>query len=189
MAEASDMNKREDLARTGTEPRSPQAIAEQVASAFIHRLAPAFRPPARLVCPSDEAELAVMEAVTAAASTRGITVEVIDVRPAPAERLDAITARLAASIDEYQSAASESVPTLLILRGFDVFGDYTHEGPTYPFRSRFQFDKQFLWLFVGRDASRMRFLFGSHQRPLYRAAGDITPEDWQESKFDGRSSA
>ena len=36
-----------------------------------------------------------------------------------------------------------------------------------------------LWLFIGRDASRMRFLFGSYRRPLYQAAGDITPEDWR----------
>ena len=59
------------------------------------------------------------------------------------------------------------------------FGDDTHEGPTYPFRSQFQFDQKFLWLFIGRDASRMRFLFGSYRRPLYQAAGDITPEDWR----------
>lgn len=154
-----------------------QAIATQVASGFIHRLAPAFRPPARLVCPSDEAEQALVEAVTQAAITRGIPVEVIDVRPAPTERLDAVTARLGASGSE--TTDNDSVPTLLILCGFDVFGDNIHDGPTYPFRSEFQFDEKFLWLFVGRDASRMWFLFGNHQRPLYHAADEITPEDWR----------
>lgn len=78
-----------------------------------------------------------------------------------------------------ETADNGPIPTLLILRGFDVFGDDTHDGPTYPFRSKFQFDRNFLWLFVGQDTSRMRFLFGSYRRPLYQAAGDITPEDWQ----------
>ena len=182
MVRAKDVSTREDSERTGTAPESLQAIAEQVASVFIHRLAPSFRPPARLVCPSDEAEQVIVDAMAA----RGIPVEVIDVRPAPAARLDAVTARLVTSVDE--SSDSESVPTLLILLGFDVFGDDAHDGPTYPFRSRFQFDKQFLWLFVGREASRMRFLFGSHQRPLYRAAGDITPEDWRATQQHGRPS-
>lgn len=183
MVRAKDVSAREDSERTGPAPESLQAIAEQVASAFIHRLAPSFRPPARIVCPSDEAEQAIVDAVAAA---RGIPAEVIDVRPAPAARLDAVTARLVTSVDE--SADSESVPTLLIILGFDVFGDDAHDGPTYPFRSRFQFDKQFLWLFVGREASRMRFLFGGHQRPLYRAAGDITPEDWRATQQHGRPS-
>lgn len=89
-----------------------QAIATQVAGDFIHRLAPAFRPPARLVCPSDEAEQAILEAVTQAAIARGILVEVIDVRPAPAERLDAVTARLGTWGSETDD--SDSVPTLLI---------------------------------------------------------------------------
>lgn len=103
----------------------------------------------------------------------------VDLRPAPAERLNAVTARL----DGWKGGTADNAPStllaLLILRGFDVFGDDTHDGPTYPFRSKFQFDQKFLWLFVGRDTSRMRFLFDSHQRPLYDAAGEITPEDWR----------
>lgn len=164
--------------RTGTHA----AIAAQIAAGFIHHLAPSFRPPARSACPSDQAEQAVVDAVTQAAAARGIPVEVIDLRPAPAERLDAVTARL----DGWRSRAADDVPdvmpTLLILRGFDVFGDDAHEGPTYPFRSQFQFDRKFLWLFIGRDVSRMRFLFGSYRRPLYQAAGDITPKDWWSGK-------
>jgi hypothetical protein len=173
------MSEHEDSMPPVGVPRTLQAIADKVAGDFIHRLAPAFRPPARLVCPSDEAEQVVVDAVTRAAVARGIPVEVIDVRSAPAERLDAVTARLKTSRRE--TAYDGFVPTLLILRGFDVFGDDTHDEPTYPFRSEFQFDERFLWLFVGRDASRMRFLFGSYQHPLYHAAGDITPEDWQPS--------
>jgi len=98
----------------------------------------------------------------------------------------AIAAQIAAGLDGWRSRAADDVPdvmpTLLILRGFDVFGDDAHEGPTYPFRSQFQFDRKFLWLFIGRDVSRMRFLFGSYRRPLYQAAGDITPKDWWSGK-------
>ena len=174
------MGEHEDGGGTSAGARTPEAIAVQVAGSFIHHLVPAFRPPARLVCPSDEAEQAVVDAVTQAAAARAIPVEVIDVRPAPAERLDAVTARL----DGWRRGAvdREPGPTLLILRGFDIFGDDTRDAPTYPFRSEFQFDRKFLWLFIGRDAARMRFLFGSYRRPLYLAASDITPEAWQPGK-------
>lgn len=162
-----------------TKTRTLEAAAEQVTSGFIHHLAPAFRTPARLVCPSDEAEQAVVNAVTQAATARGIPAEVINLRPTPVECLDGITARL----DGWRSGsvihATDTMPTLLILLGFDVFGDDKHEAPTYPFRSRFQFDRKFLWLFVGRDALRMRFLFESSRRPLYQAASDISPEEWK----------
>ncbi len=172
------MDEHGDGARAAAGVRTVEVIAAQFASSFLHPLAPAFRPPARLVCPSDEAEQAVVDAVTQAAAARGIPVDVIDLRPAPAERLDAVTARL----DGRESCAADSLPTLLILCGFDIFGDDTHDAPTYPFRSEFQFDRKFLWLFIGREASRMRFLFGSYRRPLYQAASDITPEDWRPGK-------
>jgi len=170
---------RDDSARKATVPRPLMAIAEQFASNVINFLTPSFRSPTRLVCPSDEAEQAVINAVTRAAVARGIPVEVIDLRPAPAERLNAITERLDGWVSRAAHSDSDPMPTLLILRGFDAFGDDTHDEPTYPFRSRFQFDRKFLWLFLGRDTLRMRFLFDSHSRPLYRAAGEITPEDWQ----------
>lgn len=180
------MGEHEDCVRTAAGIRALEAIAAQVASGFLHPLVPAFRLPARLVCPSDEAEQAVVDAVTQAAAARGILVDVIDVRPAPAERLNAVTARL----DGWGSGAVDGelgkTPTLLILRGFDVFGDDAHDAPTYPFRSKFQFDRKFLWLFIGRDASRMRFLFGSYRRPLYQAASEITPEDWRPGKHHGQ---
>src|SRR3546814_371813 len=157
------------------------SAATAIADAFIHRLAPAFRPPARLVCPSDAAEQAVIAAITHAAAARGISSEVIDLRPAPAERLEAVTARL----DGWRSVALDgdpgTVPTLLILRGFDVFGDDDHDAPTYPFRSQFQFDRKFLWLFIDRKSTRMRWLFASYRRPLSAAAADIPPPAWRTS--------
>lgn len=176
------MGEHEDCARTEAGTRSLAAIAAQVAGGFLHPLAPTFRPPTRLVCPSDEAEQAVVDAVIQAVAVRGIPVDVIDLRPAPAERLEAVTARLDGWGSRAADCDSGTMPTLLILRGFDVFGDDTHDGPTYPFRSEFQFDRKFLWLFIGRDASRMRFLFGSYRRPLYHAAVDITPEEWRPGK-------
>ena len=152
-------------------------IATTVAQGFVHHLAPAFRPPARLICPSDAAEQAVIEAVIQVATARGIPCEVIDLRPAPAERLAAVTARL----DGWDGDSSQDTSqiTVLILRGFDVFGDDEHDAPTYPFRSQFQFDRKFLWLFIGRDWRRMWWLFGGYRRPLYHAAGDITPAEWR----------
>lgn len=160
-------------------PHALEAIAARLAGRFINRLTPLLGTPARLICPSDEAEQALIVAMTQAADAQGMPSEVIDLRPAPAERLDAITARL----DGWQSGAASSndqtAQRLLILLGFDAFGDDTQDAPTYPFRSNFQFDRKFLWLFAGRDASRMRFLFESYRRPLYGAAGDITPDDWQ----------
>jgi hypothetical protein len=161
--------------------RTTEEIAERIADHLTHRLTVSLGLPARLVCPSNETEQAVVDAVAQFATAREILVEVIDLRPAPAERLDAVTARL----DGRESRAAKNGPdpmrTLLVLRGFDIFGDDAHDGPTYPFRSKFQFDRKFLWLFVGLDTSRMRFLFDSHKRPLYRAAGDITPEDWRQN--------
>ena len=158
--------------------RALSVIAEEIASGYIHDLLPILRAHARLVCPSDEAEQAVIEAITRASLATAISVEVIDLRPAPAGRLTAVTERLRGWGGEIHNGARSS-PTLLILSGFDVFGDELNEGPTYPFRSDFQFDREFLWLFIGRDAARMRFLFDSYRRPLYRAAGDITPKDWR----------
>lgn len=173
------MSDHDDAANKPAAPRALKAIAEQLASYVINHLTPSFTSPTRLVCPSDEAEQAVINAVTQAAVARGIPVEVVDLSPAPAERLNAVTARLDGWENRAADHAPVPMPTLLVLRGFDAFGDDTHDGPTYPFRSKFQFDRKFLWLFVGRDALRMRFLFDSHSRPLYRAAGEITPEDWR----------
>lgn len=176
---ADDRPPRTRAAASAADAQRLDSAAAAVADDFIHRLAPAFRPPARLICPSDAAEQAVVAAVTRAATARGIPSEVIDLRSASADRLEAVTARL----DGWRSVALDdargNVPTLLILCGFDVFGGDDHDAPTYPFRSKFQFDQKFLWLFIGRDWRRMAWLFGSTRRPLYQAAGDITPPAWR----------
>lgn len=49
--------------------------------------------PSRVVCPSEDAEEAVVGALSAVAIQRDVPVETIDLRPAPAERLLAGTAR------------------------------------------------------------------------------------------------
>jgi hypothetical protein len=172
-------------------PRAPEddlaQVAAAVAQGFIHHLAPAFRPPTRLVCPSDRAEQALVDAVIEAATARGLPAEVIDLRPAPAERLAAVTARLDGWAGRPSHEGAPTGPTMLILRGFDVFGDDDHDAPTYLFRSEFQFDRKFLWLFIGRDWRRMWWLFGSYRRPLYQAAADITPPAWRDPVPDTRS--
>ena len=163
-----------------------KATAERLARGFIHRLTPLLGTPTRVVCPSDEAEQVVIVAMTQAAAAQGMPSEVIDLRPAPAERLDAITARMDGLKGRATDNDHQPVQRLLILLGFDVFGDDTQDAPIYPFRSYFQFDRKFLWLFVGRDASRMQYLFDSYRRPLYDAAGDITPAEWRPSDHPGR---
>lgn len=173
------MSPDENSAQPVRELHTLEAVAAQVAGNFLHHLVPAFRPPARLVCPTAEVEHAFVDILTRLATAREIPVEDIDLRPAPAQRLGAVTARLGGWRSQPLDDTPDTNPTLLILRGFDAFGDNKHDGPTYPFRSKFQFDRKFLWLFIGRDWRRMRWLFGSHRRPLYQAAGDITPEDWR----------
>lgn len=164
------MSRHEDCGGAEAGTRTLAAIAAQVASGFLHHLAPSFRPPARLVCPSDEAEQAVIDAVTQAAAARGIPVDVIDLRPAPTERLDAVTARL----DEWRSGAAnndaDAMPTLLILRGFDVFGDDAHDAPTYPFRSEFQFDQKFLLLNANQLGSDRQTFWAAAPNELDTAA-------------------
>lgn len=169
-------NTKKPLRKPGPD-RGPANLVSEVAKSFIHHLAPSFRPPARLVTPTEEAELAVIDAVVLEAADRGIPTEIVDLRPAPAELLHQVTERL----KEFRQGqdAGDEMPTLLILRGFDVFGDEAQNGPTYPFRAKFQFDRSHLWLFLGRDASRMRWLFGSYARPLYESTVDITPKPWR----------
>lgn len=50
--------------------------------------------PSKFVCPTEAAELAVVKALADGARSATVTAEVIDLRPAPAGRLGAITARL-----------------------------------------------------------------------------------------------
>lgn len=160
--------------------RGEDAMA--VVAAQAHEVTRAFTTlwmPSRVVCPSEDAEEAVVGALSTAAIQRNVPVETIDLRPAPAERLEAVTARLAGWRGRPETRDPAFVHSLLILRGFDVFGDKEHEEPTYPFRSNFQFDEEFRWVFLGRSDERMRFLFSSYERPLYLAAVDITPEAWR----------
>ena len=168
MAEASGTERGEDAMAVAAEQ------AREVARKFT-----TLWMPSRVVCPSEDEEEAVVEALSTAAIQRGVPVETIDLRPAPAERLEAVTARLAGWRGRPETRDPTFVRSLLILRGFDVFGDEQHEEPTYPFRSNFQFDEEFRWVFLGRNGERMRFLFNSYERPLYLAAMDITPESWR----------
>ena len=162
----------------GDDAPSIQELAEQVASEFVHRLFPSLRSPAYLACPDDKSAERCRAAIAAAAKKRKVKTELVDLRPAPAARLDSITARLR-DIDDRTNDRKHPWPTLLILDGFDLLEGSKNDSPTFPFRSRFQFDREHLWLFMGRDLKRLRKMFGDHRLPLYLAASNITPEPWR----------
>lgn len=151
---------------------------DQVASEFVHHMFPSFRMPCFLACPDDLHAQAIMVAIAQAAVAKGVATEVIDLRPAPAELLDGVTQRLCGF--EGRRDQKQAAPVrVLALEGFDLLEGPGNDGPTYPFRSRFQFDEDFRWLFLGRDWHRLRRLFGSYRHPLYHAASDITPPPWR----------
>jgi hypothetical protein len=159
-------------------PRESEVLAEQVSSEFVHALFPSFHTPAFLACPDDQSAKAVLAAITRAAGARGVAMEVIDLRPAPAQLIDAVTKRLCESGNRRERKEAPAV-RVLVLDGFDLLEGAGHDGPTYPFRSEFQFDQDFRWLFMGRDWCRLRRMFGTYRLPLFHAASDITPELWR----------
>ena len=154
------------------------ALASQVAETFVHRMFPSYRDPSFLACPDDESAATTLDAVKRAAKSKGVTTEFIDLRPAPADRLNAVTARL----HDFAVSRRSVVPRrrrLLVLDGFDRLEGRNHDEPTYPFRSKFQFDVKHLWLFVGRDWCRLSRMFHDRHLPLFHAATDVTPEQWR----------
>jgi hypothetical protein len=154
-------------------------LIDRVTAEYVHRLFPEFRMPAFVSCPDDTCAQALLAAITGAANAKGVDTEVIDLRPAPAERLGGVTERLC---DIPGRPAGEERPPrrLLALVGFDLLEGKENEAPTYPFRSKFQFDRDYVWLFVGLDWQRLRRLFGTYRLPLYSAASDLTPEPWRQ---------
>lgn len=167
---------------TDNRPFDAQALADQAAAAFVHRLFPSLRSPAFLACPDDECADICRTAITAAAKRKRVKTEVVDLKPDPAARLDQVTARLR-DINDRTHDDKHPWPTLLILDGFDLLEGSKHDAPTFPFRSRFQFDRGHLWLFMGRDWQRLRRLFGDRRLTLYQAASNITPEPWRTKAF------
>lgn len=159
-------------------PAHVQRLVDEVTHEFVHRLFPALRGPALLACPDEITAAACIRAITRAAKKKGTSSELVDLRPAPADRLGQVTARLR-DIDNYVPDEQEPRTKLLILDGFDRLEGEGKDAPTYPFRSKFQFDQEHLWLFMGQDWRKLSRLFGSYTLPLYRAASDITPTPWR----------
>lgn len=150
-------------------------LIHRVTGQYVHHMFPAFRLPAYLACPDEPTETAAVAAISEAAAVKGVRTEVVDLRPAPAERLNGVTARSRG----VRRPAVGAEATLLVLVGFDLLEGEQNEAPTYPFRSEFQFDQEHLWLFVGRDWKRLRRLFSTYSLPLYSAASSCTPEEWR----------
>ena len=159
-------------------PSDTQALAEQVAATFVHRLFPSLRSPVFLACPDDECAAICRTAIAVAAKRKRVKTEVVDLKPDPAAQLDQVTARLR-DINDRTNNAKHPWPTLLILDGFDLLEGHKNDAPTFPFRARFQFDREHLWLFMGRDWQRLRRMFRDRRLPLYEAASNITPEPWR----------
>jgi len=156
-----------------------EALASQVTETFVHRLFPSYRDPSFLACPDDEIAAITLDAVTRAAKSKGVTSEIIDLRPAPADVLHGVTARLH-EFNFLRRAVPPRRRRLLVLEGFDRLEGRNRDEPTYQFRSKFQFDVQYLWLFVGRDWRRLSRMFYDRRLPLYRAASDVTPKPWRD---------
>ena len=158
-----------------------ERLAEQLAAEFVHHLFPSFRMPGFLACPDDLSAQSVLAAIMRAAGSRGVAMEVVDLRPAPAELLNGVTQRLR-EFHNVRKPKPASPIRILALDGFDLLEGPDNEGPTYPFRSKFQFDEDYRWLFLGRDWHRLQRMFGSYRLPLYHAATDLTPALWQTPK-------
>ena len=141
-----------------------EAVVNQVTETFVHRLFPSYRDPSFLACPDDETAAITLDEATRAAGSKGVTSEIIDLRPAPADLLNGV---------------APHCRRLLVLEGFDRLEGPNRDEPTYQFRSKFQFDVQYLWLFVGRDWHRLSRMFNDRRLPLYHAASDVTPEHWR----------
>jgi hypothetical protein len=165
---------------TSNHPSDAQAVADQVAAEFVHWLFPSMRTPAYLACPDDACAEICRTTIAKAAKKKRVQTEVVDLRPDPAARLDQVTARLR-DINAPIMGGKQPRPTLLILDGFDLLEGSKNDAPTFPFRSRFQFDMEHLWLFMGRDLQRLRRMFADRRLPLYQAATNITPEPWRGS--------
>lgn len=156
-----------------------EALASQVREAFVHRLFPSYGAPSFLACPDDASAAVVLEGITRAAERKGVTSEVIDLRSAPADVLNAVTSRLHDSCFLRRNPAPRR-RRLLVLEGFDRLEGRNCDEPTYQFRAKFQFDSHYIWLFVGRDWRRLSRMFYDRRLPLYRAASDVTPKPWRD---------
>lgn len=156
--------------------QTAEKLIEQVLGKFVHQLFPSLVHPGFLGCPT-ECWGTFLRSLEKAVTERGVEMEVVDLRPAPAEALNEVTARITASNRRRGEPLTHR--TLLVLLGFDLLEGHEREGPIYPFRSEFQFDERHIWLFMGQDRSRLARLFHNRKLPLYLAAQDLTPPEWR----------
>lgn len=94
------------------------ALASQGRRSFCPPYFPVYWHHSFLVCPDDESAAIVLEAITRAARSKGVTSEIVDLRPAPADVLNAVTACLR-EFNFLRRAALPRRRRLLVLEGFD----------------------------------------------------------------------
>lgn len=155
-----------------------ERLIGDVVTQYVHRLFPSYRSPAYLSCQDNSCAQEMLAAITRAADAKDVDTEVVDLRSNPARLLNGVTERLREFDGKREQCQTEAI-RLLVLDGFDLLEGPDNDAPTYPFRSRFQFDEDHLWLFLGQDWRRLRRLFEDYQLPLYHAALDLTPAVWK----------
>src|SRR6185437_2403175 len=79
---------RRESSMTDDLPSDTQALAEQVAATFVHRLFPSLRSPVFLACPDDECAAICRTAIAVAAKRKRVKTEVVALKPDPAAQLD-----------------------------------------------------------------------------------------------------
>lgn len=152
---------------------------EEIVTTFVSPHFPFLTMPRRVICPDQEQEDAMLAALELALRAKEYPLHVVDLRPSPADRLNALTEQLVRATDVGSEDLSRSPTFVRAVLGLDLLEGFDNEEPIYPFRSRFQFDRTSYWLFVGRDKERMRRLFKNRNLPLYEAAFDMTPAGWK----------
>lgn len=133
--------------------------------------------PSRIVCPDIDIERELLARLRLALAEKEHAMHVINLRPAPVARLMQLTEELPEWNDP---ALDEPVPQLRVVVGMDRLDSNERQGAAGSFKVRFDNSSSgLLWLFIGRDAVKLKRVFYSHSWPLYATAFDCTPEAWR----------
>lgn len=121
----------------------------------------------------------VLAALDSALGPSHQSLEVVDLRPDPAERLNQVTERLLPAGARLGTSAKAQKLAAMVLVGFDRLEGEENFTVTAAFRTRFQHDLAHRWVFLGEDRARLSRMFQSYAEPLYGASMDVTPLAWR----------